>query len=117
MYNLLFTCYQMYIQYIQGLCQSRLSTADHVLFLVAHATTAVYSIEGTDSYSSYIFGSPPGPHRKHRSSVACVTFVTLVSSLLCRNLVTVFSSYFTNPAFSGYIRVYYIYIVVILIMY
>jgi hypothetical protein len=30
----------MYIQYIQGLCQSRLSTADHAL-LVAPATTVV----------------------------------------------------------------------------
>jgi hypothetical protein len=31
----------MYIKYIQGLCQSRLSTADCALFLVASATTAV----------------------------------------------------------------------------
>jgi hypothetical protein len=30
----------MYIKYIQGLCQSRLSTADSALFLVASATTA-----------------------------------------------------------------------------
>jgi hypothetical protein len=29
------------IQYIQGLCQSRLSTADYAIFLVASATTAV----------------------------------------------------------------------------
>jgi hypothetical protein len=28
----------MYIKYIQGLCQSRLSTADYALFLVASAT-------------------------------------------------------------------------------
>jgi hypothetical protein len=28
-------------QYIQGLCQSRLSTADYALFLVASATTEV----------------------------------------------------------------------------
>jgi hypothetical protein len=31
----------MYIKYIQGLCQSRLSTADYVLFLVASAPTPV----------------------------------------------------------------------------
>jgi hypothetical protein len=35
----------MYIQHIQGLCQSRLSTADHALSLVASATTAVQSLE------------------------------------------------------------------------
>jgi hypothetical protein len=29
------------IQYVQGLCQSRLSTADYALLLVAFATTAV----------------------------------------------------------------------------
>jgi hypothetical protein len=34
----------MYIQYIQGLGQSRLSTADHALLLVAPATTAVLAI-------------------------------------------------------------------------
>jgi hypothetical protein len=39
MYVCMYEC--MYIQYIQGLCQSRLSTADHVLSLVANATTAV----------------------------------------------------------------------------
>jgi hypothetical protein len=37
MYNLHFTCYYtyvyMYIQYIQGLGQSKLSTADHALLL------------------------------------------------------------------------------------
>jgi hypothetical protein len=31
----------MYIQHTQGLCQSRLNTVDHVLSLVAPATTAV----------------------------------------------------------------------------
>jgi hypothetical protein len=31
----------VYIQYVQGLCQSRLSTADYALLLVAFATTAV----------------------------------------------------------------------------
>jgi hypothetical protein len=45
MYNLHFTCYwmyvYMYIQYVQGLGQSRLSTGDHALLLVAPATTAV----------------------------------------------------------------------------
>jgi hypothetical protein len=35
----------MCIQYIQGLCQSRLSTADHALLLGAPATTVVYSLE------------------------------------------------------------------------
>jgi hypothetical protein len=35
----------MYIQNIQGLFQSRLSTADHALSLVAPATTAVQSLE------------------------------------------------------------------------
>jgi hypothetical protein len=29
------------IQYVQGLCQSRLRTADYALLLVAFATTAV----------------------------------------------------------------------------
>jgi hypothetical protein len=37
----------VYIQYIQGLGQSTLSTADHGLLLVAPATTAVYSLEGS----------------------------------------------------------------------
>jgi hypothetical protein len=32
----------VFIQYIQGLCQSRLSTADYALLLVAFATTAVF---------------------------------------------------------------------------
>jgi hypothetical protein len=36
---------KMYIQYIEGLCQSRLSTADYALFLVVSATTAVESLE------------------------------------------------------------------------
>jgi hypothetical protein len=31
----------MYIQHIQGLCQSRLNTADHALSLATSATTAV----------------------------------------------------------------------------
>jgi hypothetical protein len=31
----------LYVQYLQGLCQSRLSTAYYALFLVAFATTAV----------------------------------------------------------------------------
>jgi hypothetical protein len=31
----------MYIQYIQGLGQSRLSTEDHAVLLVATATTAI----------------------------------------------------------------------------
>jgi hypothetical protein len=31
---------------------------------------------------------PSGPHRKHRSSVACAIVVTLMIYLLCRNLVT-----------------------------
>jgi hypothetical protein len=31
----------MYVQYIQGLCQSRLSTDDYALFLEASATVAV----------------------------------------------------------------------------
>jgi hypothetical protein len=30
----------MYVQYIQGLCQSRLGTADNALIHVAYATTA-----------------------------------------------------------------------------
>jgi hypothetical protein len=37
--NSMYVC--MYAQYIQGLGQSRLSTADHALLLVAPATTAV----------------------------------------------------------------------------
>jgi hypothetical protein len=36
-----FTWYDTHIQYIQGLCQSGLSTADYALFLVPFATTAV----------------------------------------------------------------------------
>jgi hypothetical protein len=35
----------MYIQHIQGLCQFKLSTADHALLSVAPATTAVSSLE------------------------------------------------------------------------
>jgi hypothetical protein len=42
MYNLHFHVIKyMYIQHMQGLCQSRLSTADHALPLVAPATMAV----------------------------------------------------------------------------
>jgi hypothetical protein len=44
-YMLLNVCINMYIQYIQGLHQTRLSTADHALLLVATATTAVQSLE------------------------------------------------------------------------
>jgi hypothetical protein len=36
-----FTWYDIHIKYIQGLCQSGLSTADYALFLVAFVTTAV----------------------------------------------------------------------------
>jgi hypothetical protein len=36
----------MYIQYVQGLCQSRLSTADHVLLLIAPAIYTVHSMSG-----------------------------------------------------------------------
>jgi hypothetical protein len=43
----------MYIQYIQGLCLTRLSVADLVLLLIAPATTAVYSLE-----RSYIWPPP-----------------------------------------------------------
>jgi hypothetical protein len=43
--NVQFTFYMslnvLYIQNIQGLCQSRFNTVDHVLSLVAPATTAV----------------------------------------------------------------------------
>jgi hypothetical protein len=35
----------MYMQYIQGLCQSRLSTENHAPLLIAPATTAVYSFD------------------------------------------------------------------------
>jgi hypothetical protein len=31
---------RMYLQYIQGLCQSRIATADHALTHVAHVTKA-----------------------------------------------------------------------------
>jgi hypothetical protein len=43
MYICMYKC--IYIQYIQGLCQSKLSTADHALLFVAPATTAVWSLE------------------------------------------------------------------------
>jgi hypothetical protein len=36
----------MYIQHIQGLCQSRLSSVDHALSLGAPATTAVSHLNG-----------------------------------------------------------------------
>jgi hypothetical protein len=42
----------MYIQYIHGLCQSRHSTADFALFLVAFVTTAA-SLEFTIQKSIY----------------------------------------------------------------
>jgi hypothetical protein len=39
----------MYVQYsIQGLCQSRLSTADYALFLIASATS--YKLQADSSY-------------------------------------------------------------------
>jgi hypothetical protein len=31
MYNLHFTCYYRYMQYVQGLCLSRISTADRAI--------------------------------------------------------------------------------------
>jgi hypothetical protein len=41
------TTYQLeYVQYAQGLCQSRLGTADYALLLVATATTAVSHLSG-----------------------------------------------------------------------
>jgi hypothetical protein len=50
----------MYIQYMQGLYQSRLSTTDHALLLVAPATTAVYSLETIEyvDAASYIQDVP-----------------------------------------------------------
>jgi hypothetical protein len=38
---ILYVINYMYIQHIQGLCQSRVSTADHALTSVAPVTTAV----------------------------------------------------------------------------
>jgi hypothetical protein len=40
----MYVCMYKYI-YVQGLCQSRLSTADYDLLLIAPATTAVQSLE------------------------------------------------------------------------
>jgi hypothetical protein len=87
----------MYIQYIQGLCQSRLSTVNHALLLISPATMAVYSLERSyawppPSLSLLYFlcrGSPcpmlrtflfscricykhlaPTTHRKHSPSIA-----------------------------------------------
>jgi hypothetical protein len=39
----------MYIQYTQGLCQSRLSTVDHA---VAPATTAIFPVSGFALYNA-----------------------------------------------------------------
>jgi hypothetical protein len=44
MYVCMYKC--IYIQYIQGLCQSRLSTENHALLLIAPATTAVSNSSG-----------------------------------------------------------------------
>jgi hypothetical protein len=61
----------MYIQYIQGLCQSRLSTANHALLLISPATTAVLLI----ATPVLVIISGHRPHRKHRSVVACMYVV------------------------------------------
>jgi hypothetical protein len=47
-----------YIQYIQGLCQSRLSTANYALLLIAPATTAVLR-------SYYLISSQHGPRTEN----------------------------------------------------
>jgi hypothetical protein len=44
----------MYIQYMQGLGQSRLSTADHALLLIAPATTALKTLERSYAWPDFI---------------------------------------------------------------
>jgi hypothetical protein len=53
----------MYIQHIQGLCQSRLSPADHALPLVAPAITAVKSSELTAHSWLQLLGGRDSRHR------------------------------------------------------
>jgi hypothetical protein len=70
----------MYIQYIQGLCQSRLSTANHDLSLVAPATTALYSLE-TDYALNFASLITPR-HRQRRKHSDCI-FVPIISMGTC----------------------------------
>jgi hypothetical protein len=48
----MYICIYMYVHYIQSLCQSRLSTADHAVLLIALATTAVCSLERSHAWPS-----------------------------------------------------------------
>jgi hypothetical protein len=57
MYICMYEC--MYIQYIQGLCQSRLSTANHALLLISPATTAVSYGLKSQSQSYFTIGVKP----------------------------------------------------------
>jgi hypothetical protein len=45
----------MFVQYIQGICESRLATADHTISQVAHVTTTAQSLERSNAQASYIF--------------------------------------------------------------
>jgi hypothetical protein len=69
----------IYIKYIQGLCQSRISTADYALFLVASATRAAYLFL-TAWDPRYIASG--WTHRKHRFLYCCVLIQR------CRNVFT-----------------------------
>jgi hypothetical protein len=63
----------MYIQYVQGLCQSKLSTVNHALLLVAPATTAVWSRGRSyaDLRLDYLYGLEK-VHKEHRFLHCCI---------------------------------------------
>jgi hypothetical protein len=61
------------VQYLQGLCQSRLSTADYALLLVAFATTgSLRHLNGLYTQPNFfpLINPRHVPRRKHCSSVA-----------------------------------------------
>jgi hypothetical protein len=56
-YYLQHDIYQLiYVQYVQGLCQSKLGTADYALLIVATATTAVSHLNGPPNLPTWRAG-------------------------------------------------------------
>jgi hypothetical protein len=93
----------VYMQYIQGLCQSRLSTANYVLLIVIHGITAVYTLE-----RSYTWLAPKSKSKSHydrqlvwRPSGTCDQFFFLLEILFRQLRVR----YFVAPLLTrGWVR-------------
>jgi hypothetical protein len=76
----------MYIKYIQPLYQSRLSTVDHAISLVAPAITVVYNLNGRML-------------DRRQDQVSYISYVGVHLVLLCENLHCVFSRCQENNVF------------------